>query len=417
MILYAFILGRKNLLSTAELCNVLNEHEHIIDIQSESLVAALQNELPRPQESLNRLGGTIKIARVFNELPLSQANIASTVSGHLIEKFKDRDTKVSYGLSMYNFPQRHDGLIRKSLMSIKKDLKAAGIKSRFINKNFQNPKNAAITGEKLIEDGAEILIIQGKNKLFLAETVALQNFEAYSHRDYDRPVRDPKLGMLPPKLSQIMINLGGYTKLNKAVPPGTTLYDPFAGIGTVLVEGLLSGYNVVGSDISKEVLHGATQNLEWIRQKLPTIHSCDIFQKDATTLTKQDIPGEIHLIVTESYLGPPVKHVPEHQQIKKNFHHIEETLTRFFRTIHDVLNTGTPIIISFAAYRCKGSEGVIQTITMNQLPEKLRSLGYKIIPLIPKDISTKFSLPTEESLLYDRPDQIVGRQIWKFVRT
>lgn len=412
MTLYAFILGRKNLLSTAELCSVLENHDHIVDIQRESVIAALQDELPRPQESLNRLGGSIKIARVFHEFPLSQANIASTVSEHLIQKFEDRDTKVSYGLSVYNFPQRHDSFIRKTLMAVKKDLKAADIKSRFINKNFQNPKNAAIAGEKLIEGGAEILVIQGKHKLFLAETVALQDFEAYSHRDYDRPVRDPKLGMLPPKLSQIMINLGGYTKLHAPLPHDTTLYDPFAGIGTVLIEGLLLGYNVVGSDISEDVLRGATQNLEWAKQQFAIINSCDTFQKDATALTRQDLSPEINLIVTESYLGPPVKQLPDHQQIKKNFHHIEETLTRFFRAIHDIIQPGTPVVISFAAYRAKH-----QTITMEQLPQKITTLGYKIAPLIPKDITTKFSLQAEESLLYDRPDQIVGRQIWKFIRT
>lgn len=411
MTLYTFILGRKNLLSIAEICNVLSEQDHIVDIQRESLVATLQEDLPRPQESLNQLGGTIKIAKVFTELPLSQTNIASAVSKHLIQKFKDRETKLSYGLSAYNLSQQHNGLIKKSLMLIKKDLKAANIKSRFINKNFTNLANAAIAGENLIEDGAEIIVIQGKDKLYLAETVALQDFEAYSHRDYERPVRDARLGMLPPKLSQIMINMGGYTKLNKPVPKDTTLYDPFAGIGTVLVEGLLSGYSVVGSDISEEVLHGATKNLEWAKQEFSIVNSYDIFQKDATTLTTKDIPKEIQMVITESYLGPPMKQVPEQEQIKRIFQRMEETLTRFFRSMHSILKPGAPIIISFAVYRAKN-----RTITMEKLPQKLVNLGYKIVPLIPKEVSTKFFLHTEESLIYDRPDQIVGRQIWKFVK-
>ncbi|MEZ4087611.1 MAG: hypothetical protein R3B71_04765 [Candidatus Gracilibacteria bacterium] len=53
---------------------------------------------------------------------------------------------------------------------------------------------------------------------------------------------------------------------------------------------------------------------------------------------------------------------------------------------------------------------------MDQLPEQIRNLGYKIEPLIPKDIAARHNLKSEQSLVYDRPDQIVGRQIWKFVR-
>lgn len=408
---YAFILGRKNLLSTAELCSVLDKHDHIVDIQRETLIAGLHEKLQRPQESLRRLGGTIKIAEIFRELPFSQADISNAVSDYLIDVFKDRDSKVPYGLSVYNFSQRNEQIIKKVLMGAKKALKTEGVKSRFINKNFQNLKNAAIAGEKLLESGAEIIAIQGKKQIFLARTVALQDFESYSHRDYDRPARDPRLGMLPPKLAQIMINLSGFTKLSHLVPPDTTLYDPFAGIGTVLTEGVLMGYNVVGSDINQEALHKAGQNMEWVKQNFSTDSSCDIFQKDATALTSQDMPRDIHGIVTESFLGPPLRQLPDQKQILKNFRHIEETLLRFFRAAHPLLKPGTPVVISFPAYR---DHHAFRTISA--LPGQISQLGYKTESLIPKEILVKFSLPSEESLIYDRPDQIVARQIWKFVR-
>jgi len=398
---YAFILGRKNLLSTAELQAVLKPENHIIDLGRETLIAAFKQPLTRPQESLNKLGGTTKIAEVFAEFPLSAEDFASPVSAHLIETLGDQSGKLPYGLSVYNFSQKHEVIIKKVLINVKKSLKATGIKSRFINKNFGNLKTAAIIGEKLIQKGAEILIIQGDQKIYFAQTVAIQDIDAYSHRDFSRPVRNARLGMLPPKLAQIMINLGGKTNLDNPPEKGTTLYDPFAGIGTILTEGLLMEYNVVGSDINQEVLDGSQENISWTYQQDRNIaHTSRLFLKDATTLKPNDLPEEINLVVTESYLGPPLKNVPEQGQIARNFKHIHETIIRFFREIHPILQAKTPIIISFPAYRDGKKYHTIQALSA-----EIEQLGYKKDPL----------LETHESLIYDRPDQTVCREIHRFI--
>ncbi|HLG25615.1 MAG TPA: hypothetical protein VI588_02365, partial [Candidatus Gracilibacteria bacterium] len=283
MTTYAFILGRKHLLSIAELCAVLPKDSHIIDVRKEALIATFPNPLSRPQDSLDRLGGTLKIAEVFAELPskaeaannispLTIDAVITAVSSYLLDKFKDRETKLSYGLSVYSFAGGHEQLIKKTLMGVKKELKSAGLKTRFINNNFHNLENAAIKGEKLLEDGAEIVAIQGTHKTYLADTKALQDFENYSHRDYERPERDTKLGMLPPKLAQIMINLSGLTQLDAAVDPQKSIYDPFAGIGTIPTEALLLGYSVVASDISPEIIKKTEKNIEWMKTQTGLKH-------------------------------------------------------------------------------------------------------------------------------------------------
>ncbi|MBU0667949.1 hypothetical protein KJ951_01690 [Patescibacteria group bacterium] len=402
MNLYAFILGRKNLLSTAEILAVLKPENHVLDLGRETLIASFSHPLSRPQDSLDKLGGTTKIAEVFGEFPLSTQDLASPVSAHLIETLKDHGGKLPYGLSIYNFSQRHEAIIKRVLINVKKELKSAGIKSRFINKNFGNLKTAAIIGEKLIQKGAEILIIEGRDKLFFARTVAIQDIDAYSHRDFNRPVRDARLGMLPPKLAQIMINLGGKTDLENPPEKAAMLFDPFAGIGTILTEGIRMKYNVVGSDINQKVLDGAQENILWTYQQNRSItHTSRLFLKDATTLKKNDLPEQIDLVVTESYLGPPLSRVPDQEQIKRNFGRIQETLIRFFRAIHPILQPKTPIIISFPAYRDGSKYHTIQN-----LPSEIEQLGFKTDPLI----------PGRESLIYDRPDQTVCREIHRFIR-
>ena len=77
----------------------------------------------------------------------------------------------------------------------------------------------------------EIVVIKGHDKVFIGKTVAIQDIENYTKRDYERPARDAKTGMLPPKLAQIMINLGGLTKIDhdqeETHAVQHTLYDPF----------------------------------------------------------------------------------------------------------------------------------------------------------------------------------------------
>lgn len=415
---YAFILGRKHQLSIAELCSVLGPKAKIIDIVPEALIAELPEPLANPQLSLDRLGGTISVAEIFSQTKKDKSAIVPAVAEFLTTKFQGRPNKLNYGISLSSFTQKHEEILKKSLINLKKSLVKAEIKSRFINKNFRNPENAAIHGEKLLQDGAHITIVQGNDHYYYGNTVALQDIEKYSQRDYDRPGRDPHLGMLPPKLAQIMINLAGKTTLEyspeKSPDQTPLLYDPFVGIGTVLTEGLLLGYDVAGSDINPVALTKAKQNIDWTvgKFKLTPTHTPQLFNKDATQLNRKDLPEPPALIVTESYLGPPVSQFPLPDNIRKTFANIDETLFKFFKAIKPLVKTGTPIVISFLAYKRADRffflENIVQDIT---------KLGFEAQPLIPKNISAKFNLKTfaRLGLIYDRPDQIVCREIWRFV--
>lgn len=411
--LYAFILGRKYLLSIAELCAVLGSEAHIVDITQEALIAALPEPLAKPEEFLNRLGGTIKIVKIFNEgIPLE--HLAPAFSEYLLKEFTDVDQKMLYGLSTYSFSRQHDGIIRKTLNLIKKELQAAGRKSRFINKNFQNLESAAIKGEKLLQKGKEIVVINGKNKTFLGDTVAIQDFEGYSHRDYDRPARDPKLGMLPPKLAQIMINLSGKNSLKHISNPTETLYDPFVGIGTVLTEGLLLGFSLLGSDISDEVLKKTKINIDWLRNNnFNPDQKLHLFNKDATKLTTKEVNVPVHLVVTETFLGPPVSKLPAPEFRGHTFAQIKNMLTGFFQALKPILKPGTPVVISVLAYKDRQMYYQIPNLATNIL-----GAGYEQVPLIPRAIAAKFDvrMSSDGTLIYDRPDQIVARQIYHFVR-
>ncbi len=410
---YAFILGRKGLLSIAELTNTLSASDHIVDIVPKALIAGLNEPMHRPQDSLDRLGGTVKIVEIFNDANLLDDNLTAIIADYLAAKFDNLDSKLPYGLSAYNFSQRREQILKNLLTKIKKNLKSQGINSRFINKNFTNLKTASIIGEKLLDKGSEIVLIQGRGRIYIGKTVAIQDIENYSQRDIKRPCRDARLGMLPPKLAQMMINLGGTQSINQS-NNSKTVYDPFAGIGTVLMEGMLMGYKVIGSDINPEVIKKTEINLKWLfdQQKIEN-SSYKLFVSDATKLQKKDLPHEPDLIVTESYLGPPQSRLPSPEEIKKNFKRIEEMAYRFLKSVSELIKPGTPIVMSTLTYKNDRSYHYI-----NSIPETAAKLGYKVEALIPKEISDKFNLTTHrrKSLIYDRPDQTVAREIFKFIK-
>ncbi len=410
---YAFILGRKGLLSIAELANTLSASDHVVDIVPEAFIAGLNEPIHRPQDSLDRLGGTVKIVEIFNDANLLDDNLTAVIADYLSARFGNLDSKLPYGLSAYNFSQRREQILKNLLTKIKKNLKSQNINSRFINKNFTNLKTASIIGEKLLEKGSEIVLIQGRGRIYIGETVAIQDIDSYSERDFKRPCRDARLGMLPPKLAQMMINLGGVQSINTPAD-SRTVYDPFAGIGTVLMEGMLMGFKVIGSDINPEVIEKSEKNLKWLveKQKIEN-HSYKLFVSDATQLQKKDLPGEPDLIVTESYLGPPQSRLPSLEEMKKTFKRIEKMVYRFLKSASEIIKPGTPVVISILTYKDGRSYHYI-----NSIPETAARLGYKVEALIPKEISDKFSLPTHrrQSLIYDRKDQTVAREIFKFIK-
>lgn len=65
----------------------------------------------------------------------------------------------------------------------------------------------------------------------IGQTVWVQDIDAYSQRDMGRE-RSMVVGMMPPKLAQMMINFA--TKGDKKLQ----IWDSFCGLGTTLIESI-----------------------------------------------------------------------------------------------------------------------------------------------------------------------------------
>ncbi len=379
MNLYAFELGRQKKLCFAELETLLGK-QNLIELNLDTAIFKL-NEI-NPEDLQNQLGGTIKIIKITEVLKNSKIETLKTsLKTNLTKEFENKTGKIPFSISTLSFLNKKEINIKILLMTGKKILKSLNLNSRFINKNFQNTKPSTIFKSKVIEKGIDLNIIKGKSKIYLGKSVSIQNIDNYSKRDFEKPCRDAKIGMLPPKLSQIMINLAGETK---------TIFDPFCGTGTILMEGLLMNKTVIGSDISEEMKKYSIKNCEWLIENFNLNKNLKykVFAKDSRLLTKKDLPEKIDAIITEGYLGTPLSQVPSSEKIEKIFRELSNLHLNWLTTIKKLTN-------------CK----IVMCTTAIKTPSKIIHLPYF------EEIAKTAGYKIENNFTYSRENQIVIRDI------
>jgi tRNA G10 N-methylase Trm11 len=144
----------------------------------------------------------------------------------------------------------------------------SGSSIRLANVKNENINAASFKKEKLSKTGYEYnLIIVGSDG-YIGRTLACQDIDAYAKRDTAKS-RDMIIGMMPPKLVQMMINIAvsGENISNKTNP--VSIYDPFCGLGTTLIEAANMGISrVYGSDLSSDMTRSTESSLaEYIAEE------------------------------------------------------------------------------------------------------------------------------------------------------
>lgn len=423
---YAFNLGRVYTLSLAEIFAVFEKLKlsfNLIDLYKEILIIETEEELDA-RALQKTLGGTVKIMIILEEMGRKKDAGPTRVFQDyfdikvLREKIFQgyQNGKITFGISIYQvtkeLPYLRDENKRVGL-DIKKIMKVAGIPSRvvFPQKGGLALPSVVVTNERLLETGAEIDFLIGMDKLWLAKTLTVQNFEDYGRRDYQRPVRNSQVGMLPPKVAQAMVNLAKLPEDSKGNPEKAVL-DPFVGSGTIIQEAMIQGYKGVGSDISEEQVRSAETNLEWIRNRysLPP-GRYDIIKSDVANLKKRLPKLDFPAVVTEGTLGPTYKEPPTKQEVEKNFKDLEKIYLVAFKSFKNILKGGQLVVIALPAYRLSGA------YTFFPIIDKIEKLGYNLLSPVPEVLLEQFDflqVTDRRSIIYDRKDQFVSREIFIF---
>jgi len=414
------ILGRQPALGLAELESLYGE-KNVTPIGS---IAAKLSIMPCSVE-FSRLGGTVKLCKTLK--------VFDTTSWHDIEAYlvdvspehsKNMPSgKMHLGLSTYEMSIPTKQLLVTGL-KIKKAINQATGRTVRLVPNINNELNSAqvLHNKLLTANGWELVFISSGQKTVLAQTLSIQDIESYGLRDFGRPKRDARVGMLPPKLAQTILNLaiGPQEFAQGSLSPiGSTCFspednqklrefhsrtiilDPFCGTGVLLQEALHIGYGVLGSDIEPRMVDYTNQNLQWLTNHYKSSYaSINVTAGDATSF---DWPQPIDAVASEIYLGRPFTAPPNDEILAQTVSDCNTITKKFLKNIYSQLKAGTRLCLALPAWQIKPGQ-------FRHLPliDHLGDLGYNRL---------SFEHVRNEDLIYYRADQIVARELLVITRT
>lgn len=376
---YLFHLGREETISENEILAVLSRHKYkYTGKKRHGAYMRLCFQSPIDTVALMKIfGGTVKISE---HIALSGKKLAAEIAVYLDSV--EPDGKIIFSL-WWRKKSDCSGGEKNLIVEVKKEIKLLGRAVRYVE-----PKNTAtVEYNNLVERHSDITLLAGE----AFATVAVQPFADFGKRDYGRPGRDSKSGMLPPKLARMMVNLAG-------AHADTTLLDPFCGSGTIVTEALLLGYrNIIGSDISDRAVRDTKNNCRWVRTEYGIKPDARIFPTDSGQLANMLKPASVGAIVTEPYLGQPATGKETKKQLDSQLLELENLYIKTFTAFDKILMPGGIVIWAMPSFLA----------------------GHEWLEINPrKIIGEHFSIEKfpsgQESLFYARAGQHVGRRLWKF---
>ncbi len=425
---YLAILGRQPEISVAELEALGNTVTQVDRVGNYSLAEVRSNDAIDPR----RLGGTQKIGILLTKTPL--AVLSEAPAG-----------KITFGIS--ELGPKASLLARTEAAQLKRQLTQQGRSVRIVES-----KTGVLSCATTLHNGLsgqnprKFEFLHYRNRWY--RVTGVQDINAYAERDQKRPARDAKIGMLPPKLAQVLLNLAS------ALPPHSRVLDPFCGTGVVLQEAILMNYRAYGTDLDPRMVDFSRRNLTWLlknpvfRLFLPQIASSATISSaksvdpaafpnvafgnissgqvlsetargvDADSamfpdIASEDIPPEqapfelatgdattfqwqrpLDAVVTEGYLGQPFSHLPSGAEVKEQILTCKTLLARFLRNLAPQIRPQTPVILCAPAWLRENG-----TYLRLNLLDDIEKLGYNV------------NNKTRAGLLYHREGQIVARDI------
>lgn len=260
---------------------------------------------------LPRLGGVRRLLLIAQENIAEQELLQSMLDHLPVTAAAEADERLVIGLSADD-----EALSARRLKRLgydcKTELEKLNIRARIVFPSTGTELSAAaVKHNHLTTKGYEWVIGKGMKGFWLAKTLAAYDPDRDAWLDRGIPMSDAKSGMLPPKIARMMVNIAAGPLTNPLV------VDPFCGNGRILLEGLLLGYEVRGSDVDPAKVEASKQNVEWLRTRrdigiLPTstVETADAKAKGGAI-------GQPWVLVSEPWLGPPLHYHPNVSQAKQ----------------------------------------------------------------------------------------------------
>ncbi len=408
------ILGRQPELGLAELESLYGA-DNILPIGHQAALV----DIDPCVFNFDRLGGAVKFCKLLTEL---ESNNWTAIEQFLITSAPEQSTKMpagkmTLGLSVYGFSMQ-PRQVQRSGLAIKQAIKATGRNVRVAPNNDLALSSAQVIHNKLTSsNGWELVIIKNGPKTIIAQTIKVQNISAYAKRDQARPARDARVGMLPPKLAQIIINLAvgqlpNDTLVNVCEAPDQndahvalkgTLLDPFCGSGVIIQEAMIMGYNCIGSDISNRMVDYTRQNIDWLSAQTNTPIKQQVnLNLTVADATKFDWPQKPDYVASEIYLGKPLQNLPNQTLLNPIIEESNRILGEFLTNIFRQLVPNGRLCLAVPCWRQTNGQFIHLPVI-----DSLGVIGYNRVSFQHYGVS---------DLIYYRSDQVVARELLVLTR-
>ncbi|MBR0465285.1 hypothetical protein IJJ02_00640 [Candidatus Saccharibacteria bacterium] len=387
--MYLAVLGRQSEISVAELETLFDD----VKKKNDFLASFDSDSAP----NIDKLGGSLKLAEKLDMKPLE----------YLTEL---PEGKITVGVSDYSKKASRKTASMEAL-KLKKILVRYGRSVRVVEN-----KEAVLSTATSLHNGLsgknerKVELIKVDNDWY--KVIGVQDIDAYAKRDQARPARDAKVGMLPPKLAQILINLCGPLK------PVSTILDPFCGTGVVLQEALLMGYHAYGTDLNEKMIEYSDKNLRWLSEKDFFLGHFGGYDRELGRSARDDGPERpvsqkkctfslsqgdatsfqwkqpIDAVACEGYLGKPMSKIPTEMTLKEQKQECSAIVLGFLKNLAGQIKNDTPVVIAVPAWLREDG-----TYSRLNILDEIDKLGYNV------------NNKSREGLIYCREKQIVARDI------
>lgn len=415
---YYFVLGTNHSLSKVDIINVLFKNGvtfEILEASEEILLIETENKLGVDGLMLE-LGGAIKIGQIFDKY--SQENFPRNFLDEITaKKFKEffltgGSMNFCFGVSVYNGGGGFKTLnkiwllVPKIARLVKEKL---GI--RYLHLRERKIPSFLVDKAGFLSRGFELVMVSGNSGVYIGKTLVLHDYKSYRFRDYGRPKRDAKSGMIPPKLAKTMINLAGKNK-------NQVFLDPFCGDGTFLQELVLLRYkNIIGTDLEEKAIRSTKENLDWLFKKYSfnkDYYKIKFFKNDVRYLSSKLPTNSIDAIVTEPYLGSPNAKYFSFGQIKEELARLAPLYISAFMEFGKLLKKDGVIVIVFPIFKFKNQFSNLEIL------EKIHVLGFKEKGFINQKLDgsefLKLNITSRNSIVFFHPRQTISREIFVFTK-
>ena len=336
------VFGRDPALSLLELneyCQARNNPIQFKEFMGQAAIVETGQEWDIPA-MMAELGGTVKIGSI--EVDCAEKELSEKMAS--IDWAQRVPAKFRYSISDYTPEIREDTAPEIVQTALKDCFKQQRLKAvlkwpKARDSAFAGTTPTQLRKQKQLSEGLDVLMLESGVHVWVGKTIGVSDPIAWKERDLHRPSKK-EFVQTSIRLSKILLNLSRATR-------GKNVLDPFCGTGSILMEGLLLGCNVVGVDHDKEMVASSKQNTSWLKEQRRVNETASVFLGDAKTISKEIRGKNIDCVATEPDLGPYWRGKPNANEAKQAIQKLEVLYGAFFRELKILMARGKRVCIIF----------------------------------------------------------------------